>query len=335
MGKFMPMRKMYVLLGLLSVPFLLPAQNIVSVGAGTDLHIAAGTSFYAGGLVLEPSASFVLNDNQLTRGSTVTQFTVNSYASRVFSFSGLTAPFSGSIRFYYDDGELNGLAETGLIINDYNGVYWQALTTASYDDGVNYVQTQALSNVQLRELALSDALHTLPLQWGPVAAWRQGTSVLVQWITRQESLVRDFILERSSDARSWVAAGSPVAANNNSGENSYRQQDATAPAGRLYYRIRQTDIDGRSTYSAIASVAAGNMPALHVFPNPTAESFRLQGMDAGDIVKVELFAANGARVQQWQKPQTQYNIATLSQGIYQLTVELRNGERRHFKLNKY
>lgn len=335
MGKFMPMRKMYVLLGLLSVPFLLHAQNIVSVGAGTDLHIAAGTSFYAGGLVLEPSSSFVLNNNQLTRGSTVSQFTVNAYASRVYSFSNLTAPFTGSIRFYYDDGELNGLAETGLIINDYNGTYWQALTTAGYDDGANYVQTQPLSNVQLRELALSDALHTLPLQWGPIAAWRQGSSVQVQWTTRQESLVRDFIVERSLDARSWLPVSSAVAANNNSGENSYRQQDATAPAGRLYYRIRQTDIDGRSTYSAVASVAAGLMPALYVFPNPTAESFRLQGMDAADIVKVELFAANGARVQQWQKPQTQYNIATLSQGIYQLTVELRNGERRHFKLNKY
>lgn len=335
MGKFMPMRKMYVLLGLLSVPFLLHAQNIVSVGAGTDLHIAAGTSFYAGGLVLEPSSSFVLNNNQLTRGSTVSQFTVNAYASRVYSFSNLTAPFTGSIRFYYDDGELNGLAETGLIINDYNGTYWQALTTAGYDDGANYVQTQPLSNVQLRELALSDALHTLPLQWGPIAAWRQGSSVQVQWTTRQESLVRDFIVERSLDARSWLPVSSPVAANNNSGENSYRQQDAAAPAGRLYYRIRQTDIDGRSTYSAVASVAAGLMPALYVFPNPTAESFRLQGMDAADIVKVELFAANGARVQQWQKPQTQYNIATLSQGIYQLTVELRNGERRHFKLNKY
>lgn len=331
----MPMRKMYVLLGLLSVPFLLHAQNIVSVGAGTDLHIAAGTSFYAGGLVLEPSSSFVLNNNQLTRGSTVSQFTVNAYASRVYSFSNLTAPFTGSIRFYYDDGELNGLAETGLIINDYNGTYWQALTTAGYDDGANYVQTQPLSNVQLRELALSDALHTLPLQWGPIAAWRQGSSVQVQWTTRQESLVRDFIVERSLDARSWLPVSSAVAANNNSGENSYRQQDATAPAGRLYYRIRQTDIDGRSTYSAVASVAAGLMPALYVFPNPTAESFRLQGMDAADIVKVELFAANGARVQQWQKPQTQYNIATLSQGIYQLTVELRNGERRHFKLNKY
>lgn len=317
----MPMRKMYVLLGLLSVPFLLHAQNIVSVGAGTDLHIAAGTSFYAGGLVLEPSSSFVLNNNQLTRGSTVSQFTVNAYASRVYSFSNLTAPFTGSIRFYYDDGELNGLAETGLIINDYNGTYWQALTTAGYDDGANYVQTQPLSNVRLRELALSDALHTLPLQWGPIAAWRQGSSVQVQWTTRQESLVRDFIVERSLDARSWLPVSSAVAANNNSGENSYRQQDATAPAGRLYYRIRQTDIDGRSTYSAVASVAAGLMPALYVFPNPTAESFRLQGMDAADIVKVELFAANGARVQQWQKPQTQYNIATLSQGIYQLTVE--------------
>lgn len=331
----MPMRKMYVLLGLLSVPLLLPAQDIVSVAPGTDLHIAAGTSFYAGGLVLEPSASFVLNNNQLTRGSTVSQFTVNSYASRVYSFSNLTAPFTGSIRFYYDDGELNSLAEGSLMINDYNGSYWQALGTGSYDAGSNYVQTQPLSNLMLRELALSDALHTLPLQWGPVAAWRQGSAVWVQWTTRQESLVRDFMVERSADNRNWIPVGSAVAANNNSGENSYRQQDATAPAGRLYYRIRQTDIDGRSTYSAIATVAAGNMPALYVFPNPTAESFRLQGMDAAEIVKVELFAANGARIQQWQKAQTQYTITTLSQGIYQLTVELRNGERRHFKLHKY
>lgn len=329
------MRKIYLLPVLLSVALATSAQSVVSVGAGTDLHIAAGTSFYAGGLVLEPSAPFVLNNNQLTRGSTVTQFTVNSYASRVFSFSNLTAPFTGSVRFYYEDAELNGLAETGLIINGYNGTYWQALTTASYDDGANYVQTQPLSNVQLRELALSDALHTLPLQWGPVAAWRQGSAVQVQWTTRQESLVRDFQAERSTDARNWMPAGNPVAARNNSEENSYQLLDAGAPAGRLYYRIRQTDLDGRSTFSAIATVAAGAMPALYVFPNPTAESFRLQGMDAADIVKAELFAANGARVQQWQKPQTQYNIATLSQGIYQLTVELRNGERRHFKLHKY
>lgn len=333
--KSMPMYKWYLLLGFICGSTQLHAQDILHVTPGTDLHIAAGTSFYAGGLLLQPSSSFVVNGNSLQRSGSVSQFTVYNYASRVYTFSQLMPAFAGSIRFYYDDAELNSLTEGQLSVNVYNGTYWQALTAGSYDMTNNYVEPAAVSGLTMRELALSDALHILPLQWGPVLAWRSNTTVMVQWTTRQESQVRDFIVERSTDARNWTATGSAIAAHNNGAENRYELADVNAPAGKLLYRIRQTDVDGRFTLSPIVQVAAGNLPAVAVFPNPARERFSLQGVDATDILKIELYTVYGARVQQWNQAQSYYSLSGLSQGLYQLRIELRNGQHYQFKLTKY
>ena len=54
---------------------------------------------------------------------------------------------------------------------------------------------------------------------------------------------------------------------------AYAALDRTAPAGRLYYRLRQVDRDGTMTYSSLVTVAgSGPVAKVFTYPNPVRGS---------------------------------------------------------------
>ena len=329
------MRKLYTLLCSSIIVSYLPAQTVLKVQPGTDLFLKAGTIFHAGGLVLNPDTDYSLSDNELTVESSVGHYTINNYASRVLNWQQLTPAFSGVIRFYYSDDVLNGIAESSLALNTYNGSYWQYLTTAYRNSTENYVETNAVSAVSFSEFALSDELHTLPLQWGPVLAQRSDQGVEVRWTTRQEQQVFHFVVERSSDNRQWLAVSESIAARNQPDEQEYQFADRSAPIQRIYYRIRQHDLNGTFRYSPVATVGTGTGNSLlAVYPNPSVDGFRLLSSDPGQVLRIDLIDAAGARVKSWTKSETWYSLSTVAAGRYHLRVELKNSETKHLSLIK-
>lgn len=329
------MRKIYTFLCSSFIVSYLPAQTVLKVESGTDLFIRTGTLFHAGGLVLNPDADYSLTNNELTLQSSVGHYTINNYASRVLNWQQLTPAFSGTVRFYYSDDVLNGIAENSLALNAYNGTYWQHLTTAARNSTENYVETNPISAVSFSEFALSDELHTLPLQWGPVLAQRVENGVAVHWTTRQELQVSHFVVERSSDNRVWLPVSESIAARNLPNEQEYQFTDLNAPAQRIYYRIRQHDVNGTFRYSPVATVGMGTgNNLLAVYPNPSVDGFRLLTSDPGQVVRVDLIDAVGARIKSWSKAESWYSLSSVAAGRYHIRVELQNGETKHLSLIK-
>ncbi len=207
--------------------------------------------------MLIPSADFTLNGVELTKNPTVTHATLNNYVSRVYNFSNTSASFSGTVQFFYSDGELNGLSEPSLTVNIHDGDSWLPVNSITNDVDNNYVITGAFVNRPLNELALGDdAFTTLPLQWGTISAYRQSSTVKIDWTTQQESNVSHFAIERTEDGRNWSLVADHISATNTLSEHYYSEPDNAAPSSRLFYRVKQTDIDGRATYSPVAMVAA-------------------------------------------------------------------------------
>jgi hypothetical protein len=87
--------------------------------------------------------------------------------------------------------------------------------------------------------------------------------------------VRDYIVERSVDGQNFTDIATVPYNNNGSEMQTYSYHDA-AIAGNptvVYYRIRQTDIDGRFMYSKVVSFrTAGNRTSLIVSGNPVTGS---------------------------------------------------------------
>ncbi len=88
------------------------------------------------------------------------------------------------------------------------------------------------------------------------------------WSTETESGASHFTLERSIDnGLNWADRMSIDAENSISG-SSYAYTDVGVPAGELLYRLKQTDFDESSNYSAILRVE-GLVDDFSVWPQPT------------------------------------------------------------------
>jgi Secretion system C-terminal sorting domain len=330
------MKKNYLVVALFLFSQVAVAQNQVTVTTGTDLFISSGTEFSSEGLTLIPSSGFTINGGNLVKGTTVSHSTSNPYISRVYQFSANTAPFTGTIRIYYDDAELNGLNETALKVNIHNGTSWQTIASNTNNTVSNFVLSNAISSTVLNELTLADALSTLPLKWGPVAAYRLGQTVKIEWTTYQEVNVSGFSIERSIDGRNWTSIINGVAAGNTDAARSYTQTDATYNPQRLYYRIKQLDMDGKFSYSTIVPVAAiKDFSTLIVFPNPFTSGFNIGNADLSKIQTVELFSNSGTLVKRWRTPQSAYTVQTLAAGIYTVKIIMTDGSQQQLLLQKH
>ncbi|GAA4318473.1 hypothetical protein [Flaviaesturariibacter amylovorans] len=101
------------------------------------------------------------------------------------------------------------------------------------------------------------SFSTLPVQFLAFSTTRRGADVLVQWATALEVGAFGFEVEFSRDGRTWTTLGLVRAAGNSSSDRRYSYTARNLPAGTLQFRIRQIDLDGTFTYTAIRTVRAG------------------------------------------------------------------------------
>lgn len=90
----------------------------------------------------------------------------------------------------------------------------------------------------------------------------------IQWKTITEKNNDYFVLERSIGGSQFEAIAT-IDGNGNSNqeiEYSYRHMN---PDKIQYYRLRQVDLDGKTSYSAIISVKSNTGSGISIYPNPT------------------------------------------------------------------
>ncbi len=156
------------------------AQDVVSTN-GTTMTILSGTEFFVDSLTLFPSADFTFNNSSLIKTTTVLNSFTGPTISRFYRFTNFTLPFNGVIKMFYNDGELNGIAENNLQLKSYNGPTWLGLTSASTDASANFVLSSSLSNVTLSELTLANLGYLWTGAagdnlWNTASNWSMGSS---------------------------------------------------------------------------------------------------------------------------------------------------------------
>ena len=140
--------------GLYSSP--LQAQ-IISAGAGTEFSIGAGTTVSADGLELTPAALYSFSNITLSKSNTVSNSTSLSYINSVYQFSATAPSFSGALKMYYNNSELNGLTPSGLKLLVYNGKTWSLDNNSSSNSADNVVFNNAVIGVSLKEITAGNA----------------------------------------------------------------------------------------------------------------------------------------------------------------------------------
>jgi hypothetical protein len=217
-----------------------------------------------------------------------------------------------------------GLGNNPLVLTptsvtwDTNG-YWVVLVnTPSFSQF--YAHAQNPNNVPL------------PAMVSNFSGYKQGEYHRLTWTTQSEYNNAYFTLEYSRDgvsfnALSEVASG---ALNGNSQEElQYSYTHTTPNYGHNYYRLRQTDIDGKSSLEAkvVDLVRGADGQMVRVYPNPTEGVLQVSVYEqqssrvtlvvrdmSGRVVKtVEAQTSTGQN-------QLSVNLSEVAQGLYTLQV---------------
>lgn len=113
---------------------------------------------------------------------------------------------------------------------------------------------------------------TLPVHWHYFEASRQNNKVQLRWGTASEFNNAYFVVERANEQGTFVAVDSIAGAGNSEQIQHYQFVDDPGMDRALRYRIRQVDVDGRFSYSAVRRVAAGDQrEQLLLYPNPVVD----------------------------------------------------------------
>ncbi|WP_447642581.1 MULTISPECIES: T9SS type A sorting domain-containing protein [Chitinophagaceae] len=114
----------------------------------------------------------------------------------------------------------------------------------------------------------------------------------LQWTMTSEINNAEFRIQRSSDADNWsTIAYKPSAAKdgNSSNQLSYDySDDAVSWSGRVYYRLLQVDLDGKSTPLPVRSIVvpSGGSGNVSVFPNPAVDCIRVTNVPSSGILRI-------------------------------------------------
>ncbi len=209
-----------------------------------------------------------------------------------------------------DPGDYDKLAVLHWVEDD--GVWHSAganSTTFQFDAINETGSFISQSPIQFSErwitLGSTDAINPLPVTWLSFTGKTDGVYHNLNWSTASEINNDYFELERSVDGRSFT----PIARIDGSGNSNttlhYEYVDRLAPAGRVYYRVRQVDYNGEYEYAdevvtLVKNEVYSDRFDLMVYPNPTSLGYTrlmLSGFE-GQMALVHISDLNGRLIAQ-------------------------------------
>jgi hypothetical protein len=118
---------------------------------------------------------------------------------------------------------------------------------------------------------LTKKLGILPIELLLFSTKCNDGRVLVNWTTASEQNNNFFTIERSADGTNYLPIGIVNSLGNSSSAQSYSFTDADPLSGTSYYRLRQTDFDGKTEVFSSASLSSCGPGGFNVVigQNPT------------------------------------------------------------------
>ncbi len=142
----------------------------------------------------------------------------------------------------------------------------------------NGIEAKGVNTLKLTELSPVILLPITLCKW---TAQNLTTSVLLEWTTATEEGNNYFTIERSFDGVNWETLGKVEGAGTTSMSHSYSFEDKNPLSGISYYRLKQTDFNGKSTYSSIKCINRPNddVDNFIVYVNEESNSFIVEGIE--------------------------------------------------------
>jgi len=217
----------------------------------------------------------------------------------IVNLSGFTMPYYVKLRklgtqysaYISPTGANNTWTQVGTTVDLGFGASTINVGPATTSGNITQLATGTLSNF------VESSGTPLPITLlGFLASNIDNEYISLQWSTSMETNNDHFEIERSGDDVHFETITSIKAVGNSDIIQNYSAKDQTPLNGINFYRLKQVDLDGRSSYSHIVPVRFGKQVDPLIFPNPATSYFTVAaGIEP--IKEVELYNVAGIRLQ--------------------------------------
>lgn len=223
----------------------------------------------------------------------------------------------------------DGSGSTLSVMTSPNGTTWTQRTAASANqwNGLTYgngVFVAVAGTGTGNRVMTSGTFGVVPVKLLSFSGiYKSGTNQL-QWQTATETNSKYFEIERSTDGIAFNKIGLIESTGNSSSIKSYNFTDTKPLNGINYYRLKQTDLDGKFEYSNIITLTTKGF-STSVFPNPASNTLTIHTGNNNLNSIAQLYSITGKLEQtiNIKSVDQAIDISRLTKGVY--TIRMING----------
>jgi hypothetical protein len=211
-----------------------------------------------------------------------------------------------------------------------------ATGSVSYTIGqMSYTTTSGSSGTSAAGIQTTVNLgNPLPIELLGFGGECTGGKVHLNWQTATEINNDFFAVEKSTDARAWAYIAT-IKGGRETKDYSYVDEQPATPIS--YYRLKQVDIDGATSYSPVIHVmdCGGKTKSITLYPNPTATGVFLTTNDT-DAMEYELYDIKGVLLHKdkMRNSTTYIDLSAWAAGTYFLKLRQNNSIVNNFSIIK-
>lgn len=274
----------------------LPGAITLPIGDENNNYSPVDFTFNSGSLGAAASVSFSVSDlvHPDIESST-------AYITRYWTFEpfDIAPPINYDITLHYVDADVNGI-ESDMQFAKYSAMMWEYGGTVNA--GSNTLSLNGASSFS--DGTGSTDPTALPIDLIDFSAYYAAYkhSVMLSWVTASEINNNYFTIEKSLDGVNFVEIRRVNGAGNSQTILNYSAIDSQIDSYIMYYRLKQTDYDGKYEYSKVISIQIDNSSSheyfVNLYPNPVESGedfyFNVKGLNSNEDVKIEIRNINGS-----------------------------------------
>jgi hypothetical protein len=150
---------------------------------------------------------------------------------------------------------------------------------------------------------------TLPVKIVSFSASKKSGYIETQWVTEEESNIRHYEIQRSTNGTDYVTIGN-VASRNQSTRSLYSYNDKNPVNGIAYYRLKSEELNGKSEYSKIVSINFTKPGGISIYPTKLVAGSALHITNPANEKLTVYFYSTGGKLLGKSKTETNLISAT-------------------------
>lgn len=246
-----------------------------------------------------------------------------------------SASLTADLLLSYRGLENTTTTPTGIInAQQWNGGQWLLPFGAAtgVTTGIGGFTATGISNFS--PIVLVNSGGILPIELISFTGKCEGNAIQIKWTTASELNNDYFTIEKSSDAINWESIGTMKGAGNSNQIMNYEFYDETNNRNTdiIYYRLKQTDYNGKSEYfNPISTTNCAIEIDVVVFPNPATDVIYIKIDNQNSLYNASLFSSDGKLIfieKLDSKQINAINISDIASGLYTLSLVNKESEVR-------